>query len=134
MSSNPFDKAHKKALKLGMETAQRHIALCCDTREEGCASAEQMRASWKHLRRRLKELGLRKPIQILTTQSRCFDICRAGPIAVVYPEGVWYSGCNEQVLDEIIDEHLIHGRPVSAHILARSPLVEVGRALGDDTE
>jgi len=132
MSSGPFDKAHKKALKLGLETARRHIALCCDTREEGCASAEQMRASWKHLRRRLKDLGLRKPVRILSTQSRCFDICRAGPIAVVYPDGTWYGGCTEPVLDEIIEQHLVHGRPVAAHVLAQSPLIAVGRALDDD--
>ena len=130
--SSSLDKARKKAAKLGITTAQRHIALCCDTREHGCASAQQMKASWKHLRRRLKELGLRKPTQVIATQSRCFDICKGGPIAVVYPEAIWYGGCTEKVLDEIIEEHLVHGRPVAAYVIADSPLLASGTELSTD--
>ncbi len=88
----------------------RHVFLCCDTREEGCASAKAMRRAWKQLKERLRESGAS---DVLATRSRCFGICRNGPVAVVYPDGVWYGGCDEAAIDRIVEDHLEHGRVVA---------------------
>ncbi|MCG3181041.1 MAG: hypothetical protein BIFFINMI_03409 [Phycisphaerae bacterium] len=117
-----LDEARKAADKLGIADATRHIFLCCDGDEAGCASRKQMKKSWEHLRKRLAKLGLRKRGGVFPSQSKCLDICKEGPIAVVYPDGVWYGHCTEEVLDLIIEEHLVGGKVVEEHVIVRNPL------------
>jgi (2Fe-2S) ferredoxin len=119
------DKLRKRIEKLGIPDMQRHIMLCCDTDECGCASKKQMKSAWKHLRQRLRERGLTGRGGVFRSKAYCFDICKdAGPIAVVYPEGTWYGGCTPEVLDRIVDEHLAKGQVVQEHLLARSPMTD----------
>lgn len=121
MSQEKATKLDRKIDKLGLPLIQRHIFLCADTKECGCASAAQMKASLKYLKKRLKELKLSpKKGGVARTASQCFDICTGGPIAVVYPDGVWYGHCDETTLEEIIQSHLINGEVAEKYVIARS--------------
>jgi (2Fe-2S) ferredoxin len=92
----------------------RHLFFCVNRREDGgrcCAdcNAQQMR---DYAKKRLKEMGMSGPGKCRANSAGCLDRCNEGPVLVIYPEAVWYTYVDNQDIDEIIEEHIGHGRVV----------------------
>ncbi|RYY74405.1 ferredoxin [archaeon] len=125
------------AQKIGFSSASRHLFLCCDQTKPKCCTKEAGLQSWNFLKARLKELQLvGSKASVVRTKTNCLQICRDGPIAVVYPDGVWYKQCTPEALEEIIQSHLIKGVPVEKYRFNRDNTISMEHldvGMGADT-
>ncbi len=94
---------------------KHHIFFCTNRRDDGdrpCCANRNSEALQAHAKARVKALGLAGEGRIRVNKSGCLDRCELGPVVVVYPDAVWYTVIDEKDVDEIIDTHLVGGRPV----------------------
>jgi len=96
--SDKEDITAKMARKLGLNSIERHIFLCCDQSKPKCCSSEEGIKSWDYLKMRMKELNLvGNSAKAQRTKANCLQICSSGPIAVVYPDGNYHLKKNQFV-------------------------------------
>ncbi len=93
---------------------ERHIFFCLNERPNGEAACAQHPAqdAYDHCKKRVKSEGLSGPGKVRVSRAGCLDRCAAGPVAVVYPEAVWYTYVDPQDIDEIVESHLKNGQVV----------------------
>ncbi len=97
-----------------MSYYQRHVFFCCNQRNnaEVCCNDHGATGMRDYAKRRIKELGMAGEGKVRVNVAGCLDRCDEGPCIVVYPDAVWYTYVDKSDIDEIIDEHLRHGRIV----------------------
>ncbi len=92
----------------------RHIFFCLNQRDNGqaCCAQQGAQAAFEHCKNLVKQAGLAGPGQVRVNKAGCLDRCAAGPVAVVYPEGTWYSYVDNSDIEEIVESHLKNGKVV----------------------
>jgi (2Fe-2S) ferredoxin len=133
MASTP-DPIQTCVTKLGLDRIDRHVFICADQTKPLCCDQGASLAAWDYLKKRLQELGLDKPTDdrpscVFRTKANCLRVCNQGPIMVIYPDGVWYKATSPEIIERIIQEHLLGNQIVADHVFLQRPLPDPTTAI-----
>ncbi|MFN0039559.1 MAG: (2Fe-2S) ferredoxin domain-containing protein [Burkholderiales bacterium] len=97
-----------------MSHYRHHVFFCCNQRTNGeaCCNDHHSQEMRDYAKAQVKALKLSGPGSVRINMAGCMDRCEQGPVIAVYPEAIWYTYVDREDIDEIIQEHLVHGRPV----------------------
>jgi (2Fe-2S) ferredoxin len=118
---------NENVAKLALNSIKQHLFLCCDQTKPKCCSKDLSLKSWQYLKTRLKELGLEQPTEsrpycVFRTKANCLRVCSDGPILLIYPEGIWYRNATPEVIEKVIQEHLLQGKIVAEYVFHQHQL------------
>ena len=104
-----------------------HLLLCATPKNPSCCDPIQGLKSWEKLKNILKELNLEDPERpegiVLRSKVDCLRICKAGPILLIWPEGIWYQDVSPNRIEAIVTQHVLKGNPIKEWVLKETPLI-----------
>lgn len=103
-----------------------HLFLCADQTKPKCCAKPDGLESWNYLKKRLKTLGLEEgELRVYRTKANCLRGCDyniPGPVMLIYPGGYWYQSVTPEIVERILQEHVMGGTPIAEYLVAQTPL------------